>query len=115
MNLLGNVLAYKQELFNSRGDWIQQKMDELADLNSLLLRSNNQSITNNIKGQYYSDKQMDELMKNIDYNNKVNDEITILVNKLNVKALDLSDDSIFNKIKGDIKTVERLIYNFWKK
>lgn len=91
LNLLSNVLRYKQALFDSRGDWIQNKIDDLSNLVFCIF-----------------------LGVNDDNYNRGNKAITDFLNNINKQPLDLTDNNIFNIIKQNYQTTERYIYSLYK-
>lgn len=97
LKLLGNVLMYKQALYDSRKKWTQLKINDLEDFaNSILLP-------------------LLVVEGNFEPLNSIIDHINNFVKSLNSQSLDLSDNYIFSQITSNIKIIEKNIYKTYDK
>ncbi|WP_157486845.1 hypothetical protein [Dyadobacter alkalitolerans] len=88
LQLLNNVVVRKQRLFDSRVQWVQERIHKIEDLASILL-------------QQYSPWEYAEITK--EFTNYINTE-------LNGKPLDYTDNSKFNNIVNKMILTETDIY-----
>ncbi|MFT4060639.1 MAG: hypothetical protein QM652_13980 [Legionella sp.] len=93
LDLLRTVIERKQRTYNTRTDWIQERLDKIGDLATTLLK----------------DYAPDEYVRiSNSYHKFINEQ-------LNGQALDLTNNSLFNQIVGILNKFEEDIYDSYKK
>ncbi len=91
LRTLRNVLEYKQRLFDSRAEWIQEKLNFLGEISNSLLRARNRQ-------KEYS---------------TISSRINNVTNEMNKQPIDLADNNNFNQIVNALKRIENEIWNLY--
>lgn len=91
LQLLASVLERKQRLFDSRAEWIQNRIDKISDMAVILLQ---------------------QFAPN-DYTRITNSLTNFINQQLNSQPLDFTDNSLFNQIVSIMNQYERQIYSVY--